>query len=193
MLVRRSLRLAPTTLVRPTMRSGAVRRMCTAVAEEVAETSPFSPSIEHNAMFYASAVVTYIFALNWQRNDRKLAKEIAEHKAAHPEAHAEPATAAAAEPAAAAASTPSAVVAAVAASPPGTSVAAWKVADVVGWLDTIELGMHGESFKTHSVNGKMLLALSDQDLYATLGVVSPLHRKKLLMEISALRKSYLNK
>ena len=61
-----------------------------------------------------------------------------------------------------------------------------------GWLDSIELGAHVESFKTHSVNGKMLLALSDQDLYSTLGVTSPLHRKKLLMEISALRKSYLS-
>ena len=53
--------------------------------------------------------------------------------------------------------------------------------------------MHAEAFKAHSVNGKMLLALSDQDLYSTLGVTSPLHRKKLLMEISALRKSYLSK
>jgi len=42
------------------------------------------------------------------------------------------------------------------------------------------------------VNGKMLLALSDQDLYSTLGVTSPLHRKKLLMEISQLRKAYLS-
>ena len=59
------------------------------------------------------------------------------------------------------------------------------------WLDSIELGVHADTFKTHSVNGKMLLALSDQDLYSTLGVTSPLHRKKLLMEISALRKSFL--
>ena len=55
------------------------------------------------------------------------------------------------------------------------------------------MGQHAEAFKTHSVNGKMLLALSDQDLYSTLGVTSPLHRKKLLMEISQLRKEYLSK
>ena len=36
----------------------------------------------------------------------------------------------------------------------------------------------------------MLLALSDQDLYATLGVVSPLHRKKLAMGIADLRAAY---
>ena len=63
--------------------------------------------------------------------------------------------------------------------------------DVAAWLDTIELSAHGDAFKTHSVNGKMLLALSEQDLYTTLNVVSPLHRKKLLMEIGALRKAYL--
>ena len=60
------------------------------------------------------------------------------------------------------------------------------------WLEGIELPMHMEAFKTHSVNGKMLLALSDQDLYSTLQVTSPLHRKKLLMEISGLRKLYLS-
>ena len=103
------------------------------------------------------------------------------------------APAAAATPAAAAPAAVSAVTAAVVSAPAGSPPSAWKVADVAGWLDSIELGMHSESFKTHSVNGKMLLALSDQDLYATLGVVSPLHRKKLLMEISALRKSYLAK
>jgi hypothetical protein len=68
----------------------------------------------------------------------------------------------------------------------------WKVVDVSDWLETIQLPMHAEAFKAHSVNGKMLLTLSDQDLYSTLSVVSPLHRKKLLMEISALRKSYLS-
>ena len=71
------------------------------------------------------------------------------------------------------------------------SPATWKTAEVGTWLDSIELGMHTEAFKSHSVNGKMLLALNDQDLYSTLEVKSPLHRKKLLMEISALRKAYL--
>ena len=68
----------------------------------------------------------------------------------------------------------------------------WKVNDVVAFLEAIELGTHAEAFKTHSVNGKMLLTLSEQDLYQTLNIVSPLHRKKLLMEIATLRKAYLN-
>jgi len=89
------------------------------------------------------------------------------------------------------ASSPSVVVSAVVAAPSGAAPVTWKTADVTAWLESIELGAHAESFKTHSVNGKMLLALNDQDLYTTLGVTSPLHRKKLLMEISALRKSFL--
>jgi hypothetical protein len=166
--------------------------MCTAVAEEVAEAGPFSPSKPHNQMFYTVCGFTYLFTLKWQAADRKLAKEIAEHKAAHTE---EPVAVitevAATPPAEPVPAAPSAVVAAVAATP-ATTVAAWKVTDVVAWLDAIELSEHGAAFKTHSVNGKMLLALSDQDLYSTLNVVSPLHRKKLLMEIASLRKAYLN-
>ena len=163
--------------------------MCTAAAEaEAAAPSPFAISEPHNAAFYLSAALAYVFALRWQSKDRALAKEIAAAKEAYAKEHPAPAEPAAA-PAAAAAAAPtatSAVVKAVTA-PAGASPAEWKVADVGAWLDSIELGAHVESFKTHSVNGKMLLALSDQDLYSTLQVTSPLHRKKLLMEISALR------
>lgn len=175
-----------------TLRAGAARRMCTAVAEE-APPSVFSPSEPHNAAFYLSIFLTYAFTLRWQSKDRALAKEIAAAKEAYAAAHPSAEVPAEAAPAAAAPVVTSAVVKAVAASAPvGASPADWKVADVGAWLDSIELGSHADSFKTHSVNGKMLLALSDQDLYSTLGVTSPLHRKKLLMEISALRKSYLS-
>lgn len=176
------------------MRHGAARNMCTAVAEEEAAAGPFSPSHPHNQMFYAIGVVTYLFALKWQSEDRKLAKIIAEHKAEHAPA-AEAATESAAPVAAAtpaAAAAPSAVVAAVVSAPPGAAAVDWKVSDVVSWLEAHELGMHAESFKTHSINGKMLLTLNEQDLYQSLNVVSPLHRKKILMEVAALRKAYLN-
>lgn len=104
-----------------------------------------------------------------------------------------PTPAAAAAVAAPAASAPSAVAAAVTAvAAPTSGVVAWKTADVCAWLDAVELGQHTEAFKTHSVDGKLLLTLSEQDLYSTLGVASPLHRKKILMEIASLRKSYLN-
>lgn len=100
------------------------------------------------------------------------------------------AAATAVAPAAAVSSVVKAVAAPVAA--PGSAAIDWKVTDVVAWLESLELGTHAESFKTHSVNGKMLLTLSEQDLYQTLNVVSPLHRKKILMEVAALRKAYLN-
>jgi len=138
--------------------------------------------------------VTYLWALRWQSADRKLAAEIAEFKAAHPEPAA-PAAAAAATLAVAAptiAAPSSAVTAAVVSAPATSAAVTWKTDEVVGWLQAIELPQHADAFKTHSVNGKMLLALSEQDLYSTLGVASPLHRKKILMEIATLRKSYLN-
>ena len=75
--------------------------------------------------------------------------------------------------------------------PAGAAVTEWKVADVSSWLESVELGMHADAFKAHSINGKMLLLLSDNDLYQTLEIKSPLHRKKLLMEISLLRKAYM--
>ena len=65
----------------------------------------------------------------------------------------------------------------------------WKVNDVVAFLEAIELGTHAESFKTHSVNGKMLLTLDDKDLKQTLNIESPIVRRKLLMEIATLRKA----
>ena len=166
--------------------------MCTAAAEE-APPSAFSPSEPHNGLFYAAAFFTYCFALRWQSKDRALAKEIAAAKEAKA-AEAPAVVEAVATPAAAPTKTTSSSVvkAVVAAAPVGASPAEWKVVDVSAWLEAIELSAHVDSFKTHSVNGKMLLALSDQDLYSTLGVTSPLHRKKLLMEISALRKAYLS-
>ena len=175
------------------LRAGALRRMCTAVAEEAPAPSPFAITEPHNAAFYFSIFVTYCFTLRWQTKDKTLAKEIAEAKAAKAAAAPAVVEAVAATPDEPAPAAVSAVVAAVTApaAPPGASPAMWKVADVSSWLDSIELGVHADTFKTHSVNGKMLLALSDQDLYSTLGVTSPLHRKKLLMEISALRKSFL--
>eukprot|EP00900_Chrysochromulina_parva_P023477 jgi/Chrpa1/5763/Chrysochromulina_OHIO_Genome00012436-RA len=51
--------------------------------------------------------------------------------------------------------------------------------------------MHAEAFKASSVNGKMLLQLTDQDMLQTLNIVDLLHRRKLLKEIATLRKATL--
>ena len=68
----------------------------------------------------------------------------------------------------------------------------WKCADVEVWLTDIELPQHARAFKQHSIDGKLLLTLNEQDLYSILNVVSPLHRKKIMMEIAELRSFYLN-
>merc|ERR1719183_2640521 len=72
----------------------------------------------------------------------------------------------------------------------GANPATWKTADVEKWLEEIELPQHARAFKQHSIDGKLLLTLNEQDLYSILNVVSPLHRKKLMMAIGELRASY---
>jgi hypothetical protein len=170
-----------------------VRRMCTVAAEEAAP-GPLSikdPTMQGVVGTFASV---YVAVIMWQRGDKKLAKEIADHKAAHAPAEPEvsPVVAAVAEAAPAATPTLSALAAPAAVAAPGASPADWKVVDVCAWLDSIELGVHAPAFKTHAVDGKLLLSLTEQDLYSVLNVVSPLHRKKLAMAIGELRHKYVN-
>ena len=68
---------------------------------------------------------------------------------------------------------------------PDRHVAAWTCGDVAAWLHSIELGAYADSFKAHSVCGLLLLSLSRDEL-ATLGMVSPLHVKKLQLRLAAL-------
>ena len=74
----------------------------------------------------------------------------------------------------------------------GSKPQSWKVKEVVAFLDTIELGMHAEAFKASSVNGKMLLQLTDQDMLQTLNIQNKLHRQKLRDEIATLKKATLH-
>lgn len=67
----------------------------------------------------------------------------------------------------------------------GSSPADWNVGETGAWLHGLELGAHVPAFKTHAVDGKLLLTLTEQDLYSVLNVVSPLHRKKITMGTSA--------
>ena len=174
----------------------AARRMCTAVAEEAEAAGPFSLSDSTFQGVLLCFGVTYLGAINWQRIDRQIAREAAAMKeAAHPEgeAHAEAPTEHLVDAAAPAPAAPSAVVAAVAAPRSGSAnPSEWKVADVTAWLEAQELGAHAGEFKKHLVDGKLLLTLTEQDMYATLNIVSPLHRKKLALAIGDLRKAALN-
>ena len=188
-----SVRAARSSALRAA-RAPAVRRgMCTAV-EAAEELSPMSIQKPEVQGFLLCTAAMYIGAVRWISKDKALAKLAAEKAAAHKAAH-PPAVEAVAEAPAAVAETPAApsvVVAAVVAAPaPSVSVTSWKTADVVGWLTAIELPMHAEAFKAHSVDGTMLLVLTEDDLYKSLGVASPLHRKKLMLAIGELRKGFL--
>lgn len=164
--------------------------MCTAVVEE-APTDKLTMSSPEVVTFGSLVGILYLSAFRWAVNDKKLEAK----KAALAAAHAEPApevsvvteAIVSVEPAVAA---PEVVVAVVA--PAGSSVAEWKVADVTAWLKSIELDSHASVFKTHAVDGKLLLTLDEQDMYKVLNITSPLHRKKLMMAIAELRSGYLS-
>ena len=74
----------------------------------------------------------------------------------------------------------------------GSSPSDWNVGETGAWLHGLELGTHAPAFKTHAVDGKLLLTLTEQDLYSVLNVVSPLHRKKITMAIAELRHRHVN-
>ena len=164
-----------------------IRRMCTAVAEE-APPGPFSLSDPTFQGVLGAFACTYIAVIRWQFKDKALAKEIAAHKAAkeaaaEPVAELSPIVSAVVEASAPTGAAP--VLSALAAPAAGSSPADWNVAQTGAWLHTLELDQHVPAFKTHAVDGKLLLTLTEQDLYSVLNVVSPLHRKKITMGTAA--------
>ena len=167
-----------------------IRRMCTAVAEE-APPGPFSLMDPTFQGVLGAFACTYIAVIRWQFKDKALAKEIAAHKAAkeaaaEPVAELSPIVSAVVEASAPTAAAP--VLSARAAPAAGSSPADWNVAQTGAWLHTLELDQHVPAFKTHAVDGKLLLTLTEQDLYSVLNVVSPLHRKKITMGTAACQK-----
>lgn len=167
-----------------------IRRMCTAVAEE-APPGPFSLKDPTFQGVLGAFACTYIAVIRWQSKDKALAKEIAAHKAAkeaaaEPVADLSPIVSAVVEASAPTAAAP--VLSAHAAPAAGSSPAEWNVAQTGAWLHTLELDQHVPAFKTHAVDGKLLLTLTEQDLYSVLNVVSPLHRKKITMGTAACTK-----
>lgn len=60
----------------------------------------------------------------------------------------------------------------------------WKVDDVMLWLTSeMELSQYCDAFQKNAVNGKLLLTLSEQELETEIGVVAPLHKRKLMNQI----------
>ncbi|KAG7384295.1 hypothetical protein PHYPSEUDO_002824 [Phytophthora pseudosyringae] len=66
-------------------------------------------------------------------------------------------------------------------------VAAWSVSDVGRWLDTLALAQYQRAFADATVDGALLLHLTDDDLRNTLGMEHRLHRKKVLTTVDELR------
>ncbi|KDO23287.1 hypothetical protein SPRG_11601 [Saprolegnia parasitica CBS 223.65] len=70
-------------------------------------------------------------------------------------------------------------------------IATWKVGDVAQWLEhSIELPQYITSFRDASVDGPLLLTLSQDDLVHQLSVQQPLHLRKLVAKIADLQDKY---
>lgn len=63
----------------------------------------------------------------------------------------------------------------------------WSGADVVEWLRHLELEQYAQNFSNLSVDGYIILDLTEEDLEGELNVSVRLHRKKLLKAIEELR------
>ncbi|RLN97465.1 hypothetical protein BBJ28_00024013, partial [Nothophytophthora sp. Chile5] len=66
-------------------------------------------------------------------------------------------------------------------------IAAWSVGDVGRWLDTLALAQYKRAFADATVDGALLLHLTDDDLRHTLGMEHRLHRKKVLTTVDEMR------
>ncbi|KAG3022603.1 hypothetical protein PC128_g11197 [Phytophthora cactorum] len=66
-------------------------------------------------------------------------------------------------------------------------VAGWSVSDVGRWLDTLALAQYKRAFADATVDGTLLLHLTDDDLRNTLGMEHRLHRKKVLTTVEEMR------
>ncbi|KAG7398912.1 hypothetical protein PHYBOEH_010130 [Phytophthora boehmeriae] len=78
--------------------------------------------------------------------------------------------------------------------PPGSfpgqqplQITAWSVSDVGRWLDTLALGQYKRAFADATVDGALLLYLTDDDLRHTLGMEHRLHRKKVITTVEEMR------
>ncbi len=55
----------------------------------------------------------------------------------------------------------------------------WTVSDVCAWLKSIEMSKYVPAFEENSIDGACLAEGLDDDSMDMLGILLPLHRKKL--------------
>ncbi|BFZ23048.1 hypothetical protein BsWGS_26088 [Bradybaena similaris] len=66
----------------------------------------------------------------------------------------------------------------------GVNMKDWRAPQVLAWLEiTLAMPMYAQSCLTNVKSGRVLLGLSDSELSAALGVVNPMHRRKLRLAI----------
>ena len=61
------------------------------------------------------------------------------------------------------------------------------VDDVCEWISAMGLGAYVPSFRQHCVNGTLLRSLSEEEMETELGIASRMHRRRLQVELDALR------
>lgn len=67
----------------------------------------------------------------------------------------------------------------------------WKVEDVVRWLtNEMELGQYAPAFVSNAINGKLLLTLNEGEIESELGIFTPLHKRKLIIQIREWQNKY---
>ena len=70
--------------------------------------------------------------------------------------------------------------------PPDNMISHWRPYHVVEWLEKkLDLGQYSEAFANSSVDGLLLISLSDKDMRTTLGIRRRLHRAKIGVHVSA--------
>jgi hypothetical protein len=62
-------------------------------------------------------------------------------------------------------------------------VAAMTTEEVLDMLDTLKISQYRDIFESEGINGALLVELNDTDLEKDLGIISSLHRKKLMLAI----------
>jgi serine/threonine protein kinase len=65
------------------------------------------------------------------------------------------------------------------------TVEEWNVEDVTNWLAKIDLPQYQSIFLHNSIDGSMLLGLSDKDLLQACGITNDMHRRKIITKAHA--------
>jgi WD40 repeat protein len=72
------------------------------------------------------------------------------------------------------------------------AIESWSVEDVCNWLISLDLGEHGDKFRTNAINGRELLALTSSDLKTVLDIPALGHRNQIVRARDAARQAVIS-